>query len=512
MGVEHGNGTDSRTENSDKPASSERPYTPPPDNPGSPGQPSRLESRARARETQQDTGDPPGGERHDKPQTTNGQPRESGKDRDSGTSEAGTESGRTEQPATSQWPQRDMPGQPGQPSRLESLARAREAQQHPAHDRQTNSGTEPTTDREDRPATSPNGEAAGQPETLGQSNDQGEPQKDDDTSHDSRTTTGLPDHEAPSARTTETDRPQDRLPRQDTPDPAATEQDTPDADNPLGDSGETRPEQTGQATDQTSPGQPETHPDTTPGDPRPGDHTTEPTRDAEHTPQAPDGTTDNTPAPPDNRTGEQETAPEDQTTDQPTGPQEPRADSDGPGDAPQRKLGEELAELTDNKINTEIDSILDKVNPKFDCARSAYSENCTGVVQANELQRRGSDVEAGPLERSLRTDEGGQGGRPLTVIERAWGDNFVPGSKADIEDAFKEPGSRGIVYIGWNRGGAHVFNVENVGGNVRFVDGQPTPSVPDASHYFALGTNTHYLRLDNLPTPPKRAVARFLEP
>jgi hypothetical protein len=52
-------------------------------------------------------------------------------------------------------------------------------------------------------------------------------------------------------------------------------------------------------------------------------------------------------------------------------------------------------------------------------------------VQANELRRRGFEVEAGLL---------GPGGG--------------------------------------------VFNVENVGGKVRFVDGQPTPPVPGASHYF----------------------------
>ncbi|RKS69077.1 hypothetical protein BZB76_6216 [Actinomadura pelletieri DSM 43383] len=411
MGVEQGSGTDTRTENSDKSSSSERPYTPPADNPGSPEQPSRLESRARAREAQQDNGGPPGGERHDKPQTTNGQPRESGKDRDSGgegggerpgprdqqyrdmpgspgqpsrlesqarareaqqdngtqrgetkdssatagrdrddepaaaqtpegkdrdsgNSEAGSESGRAEQPATSEWPKRDMPGSPEQPSRLESLARAREAQQHAAQDRQTD-GTEPATDREDGPATSRNGEAAGKPEILRQDNDQSEPQKDDGTSDDSRTASGERDQEGPAARTTEADRPQDRehqpLPRQDAPEPATTEQDTRDARASLGDSGETPPEQTGQATDQASPGQPEARPDTTPGDPRPGDHTTEPTRDAEHTPQAPDGDTDHTPSPPDNRPGEQESAPEGQTTDQPTGAQEPGAENDDRG-------------------------------------------------------------------------------------------------------------------------------------------------------------------------------------
>ncbi|GAA4396541.1 hypothetical protein GCM10023088_79120 [Actinomadura verrucosospora] len=175
-------------------------------------------------------------------------------------------------------------------------------------------------------------------------------------------------------------------------------------------------------------------------------------------------------------------------------------------------LGERLAEEADKKVDAAINEALDKVNPKFDRAKSAYSENCTSVVQANELRRRGSEVEAGPLEKHLRKDENGPGGRPVGVIEQTWGGKFAPGTKAEIEDAFKDPGSRGIVYIQWNRGGGHVFSVENVGGKVRFVDGQPTPSVPDASHYFAVGRNTHYLRVDNRPQPSDAALKRFLEP
>ncbi|MEO3824123.1 toxin glutamine deamidase domain-containing protein [Actinomadura sp. B10D3] len=180
----------------------------------------------------------------------------------------------------------------------------------------------------------------------------------------------------------------------------------------------------------------------------------------------------------------------------------------------QREIGEKMAELAERKVVAEINEALDKVNPKFDVASSAYSENCTGVVQANELRRRGEDVEAGPLEKHLRTDEGGPGGRSVSTIEKAWGGTFVPGARAEIEEAFKQPGSRGIVYIAWNGagGGAHVFSVENVGGKVHFVDGQPTPPVRDASHYFALGRATEYLRVDDLPTPARGMVDPYLEP
>jgi hypothetical protein len=179
----------------------------------------------------------------------------------------------------------------------------------------------------------------------------------------------------------------------------------------------------------------------------------------------------------------------------------------------QHSLGKELAKDFDGKVGKEIDETLDKVNPRFDRTKSAYRENCTSVVQATEIRRRGSDVEAGPLEKDLRKDEGGPGGQPLSVIEQAWDRSFTPATKSEIDEAFKQPGSRGIVAILWNgpAGGGHVFNVENVGGNVRYVDGQPTPAVVDASHYFANGNSTEYLRLDDCPTPPDRTLNRFLE-
>ena len=177
-------------------------------------------------------------------------------------------------------------------------------------------------------------------------------------------------------------------------------------------------------------------------------------------------------------------------------------------------LGKELAKDFDGKVDKEIDETLDKVNPRFDRTKSAYRENCTSVVQATEIRRRGSDVEAGPLEKNLRKDEGGPGGQPLSVIEQAWDRRFTPATKSEIDEAFKQPGSRGVVAILWNGpgGGGHVFNVENVGGNVRYLDGQPTPPVADASHYFAKGHSTEYLRLDDCSTPPNRILNRFLEP
>lgn len=180
----------------------------------------------------------------------------------------------------------------------------------------------------------------------------------------------------------------------------------------------------------------------------------------------------------------------------------------------QLDIGAKLAHLADKKVDAELEQTLNKVNPKYDAASTAYSENCTGVVQANELRRRGHEVAAGPLEKHLRSDEGGAGGRPLSIIEQAWGGTFTRGTKAEIEEAFKDPGARGIIYIAWNGPyyGSHVFSVENVGGKVRFVDGQPKPPVHDAEYYFTMGHSPEYLRVDDRPTPPKSQTDPLFEP
>lgn len=154
---------------------------------------------------------------------------------------------------------------------------------------------------------------------------------------------------------------------------------------------------------------------------------------------------------------------------------------------------------------------LAEVNPKYVAGEHAYSNNCSHVVQAYELRRRGLDVKAGPIPRDL-------GGRTLRELEGAWDGEFVlsdsyaqDGGLEETRRAFSEPGSRGIVSVGWRSGGAHVFNVENVDGTVRFVDGQPNPPVHEADHYFARSRFSAYMRVDDRPTPSKETLALYLE-
>jgi hypothetical protein len=188
--------------------------------------------------------------------------------------------------------------------------------------------------------------------------------------------------------------------------------------------------------------------------------------------------------------------------------------ADGAGDKVRREVVDGVKKSTD-KVNKEVDDTLAKVNPKFKKGESAYTENCTSVVQANELRRRGMDVQAGPLEKHLWSSEGGPGGRSsYDIIKNVWGREMVKGGKDDIVKAFEGygDGARGVARISWNGGGGHIFSIENVGGNVRFIDAQPPGGVRDVSHYFGLGKDTMYARLDDLPTPDAAKLAPYLEP
>jgi len=168
-----------------------------------------------------------------------------------------------------------------------------------------------------------------------------------------------------------------------------------------------------------------------------------------------------------------------------------------------RKVGEKRAA---RKIEKQIAHDLKRVNPKFNPPNPDYSANCTHCVQTYELRRRGIDVEATALPQQFHQ----WGGRSIADIEQTWGRKFAPGGRADIEQAFQNfgPGSRGVVAIRWNNGGGHVFNVENVGGKVRFIDGQNAGR--DVANYFANGHSTQFVRLDNIPMPG--GLTQFVRP
>ncbi|WP_412542220.1 toxin glutamine deamidase domain-containing protein [Longispora sp. K20-0274] len=166
------------------------------------------------------------------------------------------------------------------------------------------------------------------------------------------------------------------------------------------------------------------------------------------------------------------------------------------------KLANRQARKAAREFDRKMLDDLKKVNPNFRPPHPEYANNCTHCVQAYELRRRGLDAEATGLPPSMWH----QGGRGLDFIENKWGRSFTTADRAQIENAFKEPGSRGVISIEWPGNTAHVFNVENVGGKVRFIDGQTASG--DVSHYFSQGFNPKYLRLDDLPTPPGGGYAK----
>jgi len=104
----------------------------------------------------------------------------------------------------------------------------------------------------------------------------------------------------------------------------------------------------------------------------------------------------------------------------------------------------------------------------------AYKSNCVSCTIAYEFRRRGYDVEAlakGGTQNSewLNGFEGAVFMRPSA---RA---TSVAETAKDISDTVRKwgEGSRGIVLVKWSgESRGHAISVENVGGNVYFIDPQ----------------------------------------
>lgn len=136
-----------------------------------------------------------------------------------------------------------------------------------------------------------------------------------------------------------------------------------------------------------------------------------------------------------------------------------------------------------------------------------YDFNCVHAAQAYELRRRGLDVTASGLPPAYLPSPSGAGGRPLSDVERVWGVRFTSADAAEVRRAFEVygPGARGFVAVLWPFGGGHLFNAENVGGMVRFVD--PQTAQRDVAHYLDLAERCAYARVDT--ATPGEGVAEF---
>lgn len=187
-------------------------------------------------------------------------------------------------------------------------------------------------------------------------------------------------------------------------------------------------------------------------------------------------------------------------------------------------LSERLPETVKQAIGTKgkaksVADALKNVNPFYSRAYSEYSENCQRCVVAYELRRRGYDVEAQPTyqgdtwpqvipvngQRFGRWRGAFRGAKTENVGAR--GNNAKAEARVldNLKNKMKEwgPGARAVVNIQYRgRGNGHVFNVENQGGQVSFVDAQSgnrynTGSMKNLLHVVETGT-VGLTRTDNL--------------
>ena len=153
-----------------------------------------------------------------------------------------------------------------------------------------------------------------------------------------------------------------------------------------------------------------------------------------------------------------------------------------------------------------ISSTAKKANPNYSKGRE-YQVNCQRVVYAAEMLRRGYNVEAKAA--------------ILNKVDKPasqWKDGFKNqtwehmGDVGDTKNTVEKniistmkgygPNARGIVYVAWEGGGAHVFNIEtDRRGNVRAYDAQPGDTSRNILHNYISAARPEYVRLsrvDNL--------------
>lgn len=144
---------------------------------------------------------------------------------------------------------------------------------------------------------------------------------------------------------------------------------------------------------------------------------------------------------------------------------------------------------------------------------SPYNSNCQRCVMAYEARRRGFDVEA----QMLPSEDD-----PLLYrkLDTGWPSVFEGGELVDctansgtaalinVEELVNSWGSngRGIVRIAYKPecgGGGHVFSVEKVDGQIRFIDPQSNSRDVKEAFSMAKGDSVYCMRVDNLPFTDK---------
>ncbi len=147
-------------------------------------------------------------------------------------------------------------------------------------------------------------------------------------------------------------------------------------------------------------------------------------------------------------------------------------------------------------------------NPYYSEDYSEYSWNCQRCVVAYEARRRGYDVTAQPTYAGdvLPQSTAGGNGRWMGAFQGAKsvmaGAGTVDGAKSRMKSQMQAwgDGSRAIVRVGWkNSRSGHVFNAENRGGKIHYVDAQTGDRVNINQYLGAANTSTvRLVRTDNL--------------
>lgn len=146
---------------------------------------------------------------------------------------------------------------------------------------------------------------------------------------------------------------------------------------------------------------------------------------------------------------------------------------------------------------------LANANPNFNKGRE-YQINCQRCVYAYEMQRQGYDVEALPHTMTQNDPMNGMSRWGQGFVGQKWESNLGTRNTAVEQNIVSKmqqwgDGSRGIVYVAWKGGNAHIFNIENKGGKVSIFDGQVGKSY-NLSDYLSLAkpSSTMLSRVDNL--------------
>lgn len=137
------------------------------------------------------------------------------------------------------------------------------------------------------------------------------------------------------------------------------------------------------------------------------------------------------------------------------------------------------------------------VNPRYSEGME-WQHNCTNCSTTYELRRRGFDVRA----QSRRK------GRSLGDTFSAWGvkpGEWMPQStwlQAEKAMRLLPEGARGVVTCQWKGGGAHIFNWEVQGGQVKWIDAQPNWTYTTDRLRERAKAKVWWARLDDKPVRP----------